>query len=128
MDVDWYEASVAVLSDCKIVGHIAREVARTVANFLKFKGKILQVIYAKFGGISNKTVQSLKAGGLEIGVILHFDCKSSTEAKDVKTFFCKHACHYVPRLTKQNCPEELKLYLERVNFDFGYTKEYRINK
>ena len=56
MDVDWYEASVAVLSDCKIVGHIAREVARTVENFLKFKGKILQVIYAKFGGISNKTV------------------------------------------------------------------------
>ena len=108
IDSDWYETSVGVLKGQKLVGHIAREIARPVANFLKFNGRIFPELYCEIGGRRNQTVWSLRAGGLEIGVILYFDCKSSTEAKDLERHFREHACHYVPQMTKQNCPEELK--------------------
>ena len=108
LDPEWYEASVAVYKNDLLVGHIAREIARLVANFLTFNGRIFPVIYDEIGGVTNKPVWSLRAGGLEIGTVLYFDCNTATEAKDLERHFLKNHCHYVPQVTKQNCPEELK--------------------
>ena len=61
----------------KVIGHITRGVARIVTNFLKFKVKVFPVIYKETGGIKNEILWSLRAGGLEIDVVLYFDCKTS---------------------------------------------------
>ena len=58
IDSDWYETSVGVFKGQKLVGRIAREIARPVANFLKFNGRIFLKIYCKIDGKRNKTVWS----------------------------------------------------------------------
>ena len=108
IDPDWYETSVSVFKGDMLVGHVAREMSRVVANFLKFHGYIFPVIYDEIEGKPNRSVWSLRAGGLEIGMILYFDCKTSADAKDLMRYFQRHHCHYIPQLTKKNCPEDLK--------------------
>ena len=63
IDSDWYETSVGVFKGQKLVGH--REIARPVANFLKFNGRIFPELYCEIGGRRNQTVWSLRAGGLD---------------------------------------------------------------
>ena len=91
-----------------LVGHVDREMARVVANSLKFHGYIFPVIYDKIGGKPNKSVWSLMADRLEIGMILYFDCKTSADAMDLMRYFQRQHCNYIPQLTKKSCPEDLK--------------------